>query len=105
MKNTSRKTALTQTTEEYASRSSIHGISYIFDRDLSIVDRLLWLFLVIAFAGVAAALTWNLWIQWRNEQVNAFMYKIFNSRLNHSSIFQALLITLNHTTEYSIEIF
>ena len=62
MKNTSRKTALTQTTEEYASRSSIHGISYIFDRDLSIVDRLLWLFLVIAFAGVAAALTWNLWI-------------------------------------------
>ena len=75
MKNTSRKTALTQTTEEYASRSSIHGISYIFDRDLSIVDRLLWLFLVIAFASVAAALTWNLWIQWRNEQVITFMYK------------------------------
>ena len=74
MKNTSRKTALTQTTEEYASRSSIHGISYIFDRDLSIVDRLLWLFLVIAFAGVAAALTWNLWIQWRNERVITFMY-------------------------------
>ena len=73
MKNTSRKTALTQTTEEYASRSSIHGISYIFDRDLSIVDRLLWLFLVIAFAGVAAALTWNLWIQWRNEQVVTFI--------------------------------
>ena len=73
MKNTSRKTALTQTTEEYASRSSIHGISYIFDRDLSIVDRLLWLFLFIAFAGVAAALTWNLWIQWRNEQVVTFI--------------------------------
>ena len=45
-----------------ASRSSMHGISFIFDRDISIVDRLLWLFLVIAFAGVAAALTWNLWI-------------------------------------------
>ena len=103
MKNTSRKTALTQTTEEYASRSSIHGISYIFDRDLSIVDRLLWLFLVIAFASVAAALTWNLWIQWRNEQVIAFMYKKFNSRLNHPSIVQALL-TLNQTTAYSIEI-
>ena len=47
----------------------MHGISYIFDRDLGIVDRLLWLFLVIAFASVAAALTWNLWIQWRNERV------------------------------------
>ena len=85
MKGTSRKTALTQTTKEYASRSSIHGISYLFDLDLGFADRLLWLFLVLAFAAVAAALTWNLWIQWRNEQVNAFMYKKINSRLNHPS--------------------
>ena len=98
MKGTSRKTALTQTTKEYASRSSIHGISYLFDLDLGIADRLLWFFLVLAFAAVAAALTWNLWIQWRNEQVNAFMYK-----KSTPSIVQALL-TLNQTTEYSIEI-
>ena len=69
MANTSTKKAFSQTTEEYASRSSIHGISYIFDKELSIVDRLLWLFMVLAFLGVAAALTWNLWSQWRNEQV------------------------------------
>ena len=69
MRNTSKKTALTQTAEEYASRSSIHGIGYVFDRDLNFVDRLLWLFLVIAFATVAAALTWNFWTQWRDEQV------------------------------------
>ena len=69
MRNTSKKTALTQTAEEYASRSSIHGIGYVFDRNLNIVDRLLWLFLVLVFAGVAAALTWNFWVQWRNEQV------------------------------------
>ena len=69
MKNTLKKTALVQTTEEYASRSSIHGIGYIFDRELNIVDRFLWLFVVLAFAGVAAALTWNFWSQWRNEQV------------------------------------
>ena len=69
MKNTPKKAALTQTAEEYASKSSIHGIGYIFDRELSIVDRLLWVFLVFAFAGVAAALTWNFWTQWRNEQV------------------------------------
>ena len=69
MSNQSKKAALTQTTEEYASRSSIHGISYIFDRELKIADRLLWLLVVIAFAGVAAALTWNFWTQWRNEQV------------------------------------
>ena len=87
MKGKSRKTALTQTTKEYASRSSIHGISYLFDLELGIADRLLWFFLVLVFAAVAAALTWNLWVQWRNEQVNAFMYKKINSRLNHSSIF------------------
>ena len=69
MKNTSKKNALIQTAEEYASRSSMHGIGYVFDRDVSTVDRLLWLFLVLVFAGVAAALTWNFWVQWRNEQV------------------------------------
>ena len=64
-----KKSALTQTAEDYASRSSIHGIGYVFDRELYIVDRFLWLFLVLAFSGVAAALTWNFWTQWRNEQV------------------------------------
>ena len=69
MKNTLKKSALTQTTEEYSSRSSIHGIGYAFDRDLKIFDRLLWLLVVLAFLGIAAALTWNFWSQWRNEQV------------------------------------
>ena len=68
-KTTSKKTILTQTTEEYASRSSIHGIGYAFDRDLGIFDRVLWLLVVFVFLAVAAALTMNLWTQWRNEQV------------------------------------
>ena len=70
MKKMLKKTALTQTTEEYASRSSIHGVAYVFDRDLNLFDRLLWLFLVIALLGGAAMLTWNFWSQWRDEQVN-----------------------------------
>ena len=69
MKRTLKKTALTQTTEEYASRSSIHGIGYTFDRELNVVERLLWLLVVLAFLGIAAALTWDIWSQWRNEQV------------------------------------
>ena len=69
MKETSKKTALTQTIEEYSNRSSIHGIGYAFDRQLSVVDRLLWLLVVVAFLGIAAALSWNLWSQWENEQV------------------------------------
>ena len=31
-----KKTALTQTIEEYASRSSIHGIGYVFDREINV---------------------------------------------------------------------
>ena len=68
-KKTLNKAALSQTTGEYASRSSIHGISYIFDKELHLLDRLLWLLVVVAFGGVAATMTWNFWSQWRNEQV------------------------------------
>ena len=69
MTKTFKKSALAQTTEEYASRSSIHGIGYIFDRELNIVDRLLWLLVVLAFLGIAAAISWDFWSQWRDEQV------------------------------------
>ena len=69
MKRTMKKAALTQTTEEYASRSSIHGIGYVFDNELNLVDRLLWLIVVLAFLGIATALTFNFWTQWENEQV------------------------------------
>ena len=74
MTKTFNKQALSKTTQEYASRSSIHGIGYIFDIELSLVDRLLWLFFVLAFLGVAAALTWNFWSQWRNEQMTKYIF-------------------------------
>ena len=74
MAKTANKKVLSQTTEEYASRSSIHGIGYIFDKELSILDRVLWLFMVLAFLGVATALTWNFWSQWRHEQVIKDMF-------------------------------
>ena len=69
MVKTLNKCALTQTTEEYASRSSIHGIGYVFDRDLNLVDRLLWLFVALALIFTAAIFSVNFWSQWRDEQV------------------------------------
>ena len=75
MRKASTKAAVSQTTKEYASRSSIHGIGYIFDKELHLVDRLLWLLVVVVFGGVAATMTWNFWSQWRNEQV--LEYEIF----------------------------
>ena len=68
-KTTMKSTALTRTAEEYASRNSIHGIGYVFDRDLNLVDRLLWLLVVLALLLIAAIFTFNFWSQWRDEQV------------------------------------
>ena len=64
-----RKIAFLQTTEDFAERTSIHGISYVFDRGLRIADRLLWGLLVLSFLSLAFYLTWSNWTQWRNEQV------------------------------------
>ena len=81
MKGANRKVALNKTTTEYASRSSIHGIGYIFDRELGIFDRVLWLLVVVAFLVVAAKITKNFWSQWREEQVGvkplAVKFEIF----------------------------
>ena len=68
-KTTMKGPALTQTAEEYASRSSIHGIGYVFDRNLNPVDRLLWLLVVLALLSTAAIFTLDFWSQWRDEQV------------------------------------
>ena len=63
------KIALLKTTEDFAERTSIHGIAYVFDRGLWIADRLLWAVVVFCFLGLAFYLTWNSWTQWRDEQV------------------------------------
>ena len=69
MKARPKKRALVQTTEEYASRTTIHGIGYISDGRLVPIDRLLWTLLVLAFLALATALTWNSWTQWQEQQV------------------------------------
>ena len=63
-----RKAAFSQTTEHFANKSSIHGVSYIFNKHITVVDRLLWTFVVFASLAIAAVLAWDLWIQWENEQ-------------------------------------
>ena len=64
-----RKIALLRNTEDFAERTSIHGISYVFDRGLKIADRVLWFLVVLSFLTLAFYLTWNSWTQWQDEQV------------------------------------
>ena len=69
------RTALVQTTEDFASRTSIHGVAYVFDKSRGLVDRVLWFLVVISFVALASYFTVKSWSQWRDEQVS----KQFNS--------------------------
>ena len=61
--------ALGKTTKEYASHTTIHGISYTLEKDVGWLGRILWLLVVLGFLALAGFFTSNLWIQWREEQV------------------------------------
>ena len=72
-----KKGTIVHTPEDFASRTSIHEVGYVFDRNLGLVDRLLWVLVVLAFLLLASFLTTKIWIQWREEQVTFF--KILSS--------------------------
>ena len=63
------KTALVQTTNDFASRTSIHGVAYVFDKSHGLVDRVLWFLVVFGLLSLCGFFTANSWIQWRDEQV------------------------------------
>ena len=65
-----KKSALVQTTEDFASRTSIHGVAYAFDRDLGLVDRALWILVVLAFLLLASFLTKNSHIFLSPQQIS-----------------------------------
>ena len=62
--------ALLKTAESFSSRTTIHGVSYAFDRDLGSLDRSLWTLVIIAFLLLAGCLTYNTWTEWRDGQVS-----------------------------------
>ena len=65
-----KKDAVGRTAKEYASHSTIHGIAYIFDREVGKVGRCLWLLVVLGFLALASFFTVNSWRQWREDQVS-----------------------------------
>ena len=77
MARVKKKAAFVQTTEDFASRSSIHGVGYVFDRKLGPVDRFLWILVVLAFLCLAGYFTGKIWTQWREEQVRVSLLFIF----------------------------
>ena len=66
---TRKQLALLKTVEDYSSRTTIHGVSYAFDKDLGVLGRILWTLVVIALLAFAVYLNYRIWTQWEDGQV------------------------------------
>ena len=55
--------------KEYSSRSTIHGISYVFDKDIPIADRFLWLIVLGLSCSLVGSLILNSFDSWQQDMV------------------------------------
>ena len=55
--------------KNYASNSTVHGINYVFDEELSILERLIWFVIVFVFGCVAMYLVYESYNTWQDNQV------------------------------------
>ena len=55
--------------KDYANRSTIHGIGYIFDGQLRFLDRVLWLVIVIGSMAFAIWMIISSYTTWQADQV------------------------------------
>ena len=82
----SKKSPLVKTTEDFAARTTVHGIGYVFDPSLNFIDRMFWLAVKIltiiklkfsksnhqvvsTFLVLAGYLTSQSLKEWKDEQV------------------------------------
>ena len=72
----SRQDKLPDIADEYANRSTIHGISYIADRTLSLPDRLLWLVIFIVMAGLATWFVLDSYKDWQEDPVITTLHTV-----------------------------
>ena len=63
------KRELRQVLGDYAARSSIHGIGYIFDKQLGLGDRALWLVAIMCAVVLAMWMICSTYTGWQTNQV------------------------------------
>jgi hypothetical protein len=64
-----KKNAIKRTANEYAGQSTVHGVGYIFDRELSPLDRVLWFLFCLGLGCLAIHWTKESFTGWRNNQI------------------------------------
>ena len=62
-------TKVAKVVKEYAARSTVHGISYIFDQQVGFLDRALWLLTVLGATTLALWMVSDTFSHWQKNQV------------------------------------
>ena len=63
------KSKLSKNIEDFASRSTIHGVSYVVDQTVPIIDRFLWMAVCLSSATLAVILIHSSYSDWQDNQV------------------------------------
>ena len=64
-----KKSKVSKNVKEFASRSTLHGVNYIFDQTVPYGDRILWLLLFLGLGSFAIFLVYSSFINWQDNQV------------------------------------
>ena len=58
-----------RTLKEYSSSSTTHGISYVFEDDRLLIERILWIIIVIVAIYIALSLSITAYVDWQDNPV------------------------------------
>ena len=58
-----------KTAKEYSNSTSIHGISYIFENDVFIIERSIWVLAVFSGIILATIMSVTAFLDWKNKPV------------------------------------
>ena len=58
-----------KTLSDYASVATIHGISYVFEKSLPIIERLIWIIIFAFGTFLAVFMSYEGYDQWNRNQV------------------------------------
>ena len=63
------KSFILKNVEDFASRSTVHGVSYIFDKGLALFDRFLWFIIFLWSVFLEIFLIYSSYTDWQDNQV------------------------------------
>ena len=68
--------SIRETLQSYASRSTFHGVSYIFDPDIPRVDQVVWAFFFCLFLVAAILSSISVFQEWQEKPVMSVLENI-----------------------------